>query len=192
MEQPHPPYLWGASGQGYRHIFWRPVLGFLTARLRVSKRTISTFLHDLRHWHQPWSGFGGPWLVDHYVFSNMYSNFWLIFGKLWEARSRLYRSRFFQVNTLWKLLTRSTRFPSCCTATSSKIQQKKSSDIFQNEYSFFTIPHFLNSCPWAFAIFTFNLDQNLSEFPSISWNNSEIANILSEFAESMPNLAQHF
>ena len=33
------------------------------------------------------------------VFSKFYSNFWLIFGKLWEARSRLYRSRFLQVNT---------------------------------------------------------------------------------------------
>ena len=28
-------------------------------------------------------------LPNSYVFSNCYSNFWLIFGKLWEARSRL-------------------------------------------------------------------------------------------------------
>ena len=41
----------------------------------------------------------------------------LTVGKLWEARSRLYRSQVLQVNTstkykilLWKLLTRSTRF----------------------------------------------------------------------------------
>ena len=37
--------------------------------------------------------------VDTYVFSNFYSNFWLIFGKLQEARSRLYRSRFLLRNT---------------------------------------------------------------------------------------------
>ena len=39
-----------------------------------------------------------------YVFSSFSSNFWLIFGKLWEARSRLYRSRILQVNTRWKAL----------------------------------------------------------------------------------------
>ena len=39
-----------------------------------------------------------------YVFSNFYSNFWLIFGKLCEARSRLYRSRILQVNTRLKAL----------------------------------------------------------------------------------------
>ena len=38
------------------------------------------------------------------VFSNLYSNFWLIFGKLLEARSRLYRSRILQVNTRLKAL----------------------------------------------------------------------------------------
>ena len=32
-----------------------------------------------------------------YVFSN-FSNFWLILGKLWEARSRLYRRQMLQVN----------------------------------------------------------------------------------------------
>ena len=34
-----------------------------------------------------------------WFFSNCYSNFWLIFGKLWEARSRLYRGRLLQVNS---------------------------------------------------------------------------------------------
>ena len=34
-----------------------------------------------------------------YVCSNFFSNCWLIFGKLCEARSRLYRRRFLQVNT---------------------------------------------------------------------------------------------
>ena len=38
------------------------------------------------------------------VFSNYYSNVWLIFGVLWEARSRLYRRRFLQVNSRWKAL----------------------------------------------------------------------------------------
>ena len=36
----------------------------------------------------------------HYVFSNFYSNFWLIFGKRWEALYRLYRSRIFQLKLL--------------------------------------------------------------------------------------------
>ena len=31
------------------------------------------------------------------------NQFWLMFGKLWEARSRLYRSRFLQVNTSTRL-----------------------------------------------------------------------------------------
>ena len=39
-----------------------------------------------------------------YVYSNFFSNFWLFFGKLWEARSRLCRSRILQVNTRWKAL----------------------------------------------------------------------------------------
>ena len=34
-----------------------------------------------------------------YVYSDFFSNFWLIFGKLWEARSRLYRRRILQVNS---------------------------------------------------------------------------------------------
>ena len=74
-----------------------------------------------------------------YVCSNCFSNVWLMFCKLWEARSRLCRSRVLQVNTkysfelrifwkrdwergkrgrgwkirqrlVWKLLTRSTKF----------------------------------------------------------------------------------
>ena len=43
-----------------------------------------------------------PWWgtrAGSYVFSNLFSNFCLIFGKLWEARSQLYRNRFLQVNT---------------------------------------------------------------------------------------------
>ena len=41
-----------------------------------------------------------------YVFSSLYSNIWLLvfFGKLWEARSRLYRSQILQINTRWKAL----------------------------------------------------------------------------------------
>ena len=34
-----------------------------------------------------------------YVYSNFFSNSWLIVGKLWEARSPLYRNRFLQVDT---------------------------------------------------------------------------------------------
>ena len=36
--------------------------------------------------------------------SNFLSNFWRTFGKLWEARSRLYRNESLQVNTRWKAL----------------------------------------------------------------------------------------
>ena len=39
-----------------------------------------------------------------------FSNSWRIFGRLWEARSRLYRSQILQVKLVWKLLTRSTWF----------------------------------------------------------------------------------
>ena len=39
-----------------------------------------------------------------YVFSNFCSNFWLIFGNLFEARSRLYRRQILQVNTRLKAL----------------------------------------------------------------------------------------
>ena len=46
-----------------------------------------------------------PWRTLYLCFfSSVYSNCWLIFGKLWEARSRLYRRRFLQVNTCWKAL----------------------------------------------------------------------------------------
>ena len=34
-----------------------------------------------------------------YVFSSFYCNFWLIVGKLGEARSQLYQRRFLQLNT---------------------------------------------------------------------------------------------
>ena len=44
-----------------------------------------------------------------YVFSNVWSNFWIIFGKRWEARSRLYRSRILQVKTRLKGLLSSWR-----------------------------------------------------------------------------------
>ena len=65
-----------------------------------------------------------------YVCSNFFSDFWLILGKLWEARSRAYRSRCLQVNSnyyllVWKLLTRSTRLKTrFYTAPNSKIQLK--------------------------------------------------------------------
>ena len=36
---------------------------------------------------------------ESYVVSNFFSNFWRIFGKLWEARSLLYRSQSLQPNT---------------------------------------------------------------------------------------------
>ena len=42
--------------------------------------------------------------APYYVFSNVYSNFWLIFGKLWEARPRLYQRQFLQVNNRLKAL----------------------------------------------------------------------------------------
>ena len=37
-------------------------------------------------------------------FSNLFSKIWLIFGKLWEARSWLYRRQILQVNTRLKAL----------------------------------------------------------------------------------------
>ena len=44
-------------------------------------------------------------VICSYVFSNFCSNFWIIFGKLWEAGSRLYRSQILQVNTRWNKLS---------------------------------------------------------------------------------------
>ena len=38
-------------------------------------------------------------LVEAYVHSNFFFNVWTMFGKLREARSRLYRRRILQVNT---------------------------------------------------------------------------------------------
>ena len=47
---------------------------------------------------------GGFGAVQAYVFSNFFSNFWPIFGKFLEARSRLYRRQILQVNTRLKAL----------------------------------------------------------------------------------------
>ena len=42
---------------------------------------------------------GGRRLCFFLIWSNLFSNFWLIVGKLWKTRSRQYRSRFLKVNT---------------------------------------------------------------------------------------------
>ena len=42
--------------------------------------------------------------TDTYVYASFLSNVWLIFGKSWEARSRLYQSRFFANHTCLKAL----------------------------------------------------------------------------------------
>ena len=70
--------------------------------------------------------------------------------KVWRARSRLYRRRFFQVDTRWsdesslsrkwevlvgKLSTRSTRSSHLCTAPKSKLR-KMLHQIFENSWRF--------------------------------------------------------
>ena len=47
------------------------------------------------------------------MFFDLYSNFWLIFGKLLEARSRLYRRRILQVNTRLKALDEIYKIYTC-------------------------------------------------------------------------------
>ena len=44
------------------------------------------------------------YIAIYYNFFEGFSNFWINFGKLWEARSRLYRNESLQVNTRWKAL----------------------------------------------------------------------------------------
>ena len=41
----------------------------------------------------------GPMLFLTFYSNFFFSNFWLMIGKLWEARSRLYRRQILQVNT---------------------------------------------------------------------------------------------
>ena len=47
-----------------------------------------------------------------YVFSDSFSNWWLIFGKLLEARSRLYRRKFLHVNALYEIYNTSAPWDS--------------------------------------------------------------------------------
>ena len=70
------------------------------------------------------------WSVDFVLyFSNLYSNSWPILGKLWEARSRLYRSRILQVNPRLKALdeiSKIYRFTYFCTfGLQSENQEKR-------------------------------------------------------------------
>ena len=64
------------------------------------------------------------------MLKNIFSNVWLMFRKLWEGRSRLYRRQILQVaksvvweakRVVWKLLTISTSFTCFCSAPHSKV-----------------------------------------------------------------------
>ena len=46
-------------------------------------------------------------------------------GKLYEARSQLYRSQILQINTRWKALDEPTRCPCVCTAQASILHQNR-------------------------------------------------------------------
>ena len=86
---------------------------------------------------------------DTYFFSNFFSNVWLILGKLWEARSRLYRRQVLQVNTRLKALDEICKIYTLLHPSAFKISAKfrqtfsqfnsfilKSSLIFPNRSSF--------------------------------------------------------
>ena len=54
--------------------------------------------------HRPHACLADAGIEEAYILSSLCSNFWLIFGKLYTARSRLYRSHMLKVNTRWKAL----------------------------------------------------------------------------------------
>ena len=101
---------------------------------RTSMRTSNLGWGHIRvpgqHWREDWEsrrllpcwfGASAPMFFLTFILT-----FGYIFGKLWEARSRLYRRQILQVNIRWKgfkLLTRSARFICFCTAQTSIFQQ---------------------------------------------------------------------
>ena len=121
----------------------------------------------------------GLWWFELLAF---FPNFWRFFGKLWEARSRLYRNESLQVNSRWKALDEiykiykllhrsafknSAKFRQACSHFCSFIF--KSSLIFRNFCSTFT-----------------NFDEHLPEFQQI-WrtrSTSRFSNFLRFRAEN--------
>ena len=67
-----------------------PSRAFRTVRSRAAATCARS--HS-RHCCSAWS------IEATYVFSEVCCNFWLIFGKLWEARSRLHRNQILQANS---------------------------------------------------------------------------------------------
>ena len=106
---------------------------------------------------------------DAYVFSNFYSNFWIIFGKRWEARSRLYRNESLQVNSRWKALDEIYKIYKLLHRSAFK-NSAKFRQTFSHFYSFvFEISLiFRNFCPNLT-----NFDENFPEFQQICWKRSK-------------------
>ena len=74
-------------------------------------------------------------------------------GKLYRARSLLYRSRFLKVNTRVKARDEIYKIYRLSYRTDLKISAKKSSEYFQNEYAFFKISRFPVLFPRKFCNF---------------------------------------
>ena len=104
-----------------------------------------------------------------YVFSNCLSNFWLVFSKLWEARSRLYRNESLQVNSRWKALDEIYKIYKLLHRSAFK-NSAKFRQTFSHFYSFvFEISLiFRNFCPNLT-----NFDEKFPEFQQICWKRSK-------------------
>ena len=100
-----------------------------------------------------------------------FSNFWRFFGKLWEARSRLYRNESLQVNSRWKALDEIYKIYKLLHRSASK-NSAKFRQTFSHFYRFinfiFTISLiFRKFCP----NFT-NFEEQFPEFQNFFWKGS--------------------
>ena len=98
-----------------------------------------------------------------------FSNFWRIFGKLWEARSRLYRNESLQLNSRWKALDEIYKIYKLLHRSAFK-NSAKFRQTFSHFYSFvFEISLiFRNFC----ANLT-NFHENFPEFQQNCWKRSK-------------------
>ena len=102
--------------------------------------------------------------------------------KLWEARSRLYRSRFLQSNTRWKALAEIYKICIPLHRSDRKISAKNRPTFCEIEYWIFNIFALVQ---FDFAIFLWNFDEILSEFRDKSQKIMKIIEMLMKNAEKM-------
>ena len=83
-----------------------------------------------------------------YVFFNFFSNLLLMFGKLWGARSRLYRRHFLQANTRLKALDEIYKIYTLLHR--SEFENSAKCDNVVKHYRMFAV--IFSKCRWCFAI----------------------------------------